>query len=214
MPTPHIVILGAGPAGLGAAYRLSQRRDVRVTVLERGASVGGNAGSFELAGQWVDYGSHRLHPAADPAILADIRALLGDSPHGGDLLDRPRHGRIRLQGRWLHFPLKPLDLFTHLPPAFALGAASDAARRTLRRKTAAPSADSFADVLEAGLGKTICNEFYFPYARKLWGLPPEQLSGVQAVRRVSAGSPGKMLRKVLSAVPGLKPPKSQNPVRF
>jgi protoporphyrinogen oxidase len=206
MPTPHVVILGAGPAGLGAAYRLSQRGDVRITVLERGAVVGGNAGSFELAGQWVDYGSHRLHPAADPALLADIRGLLGD-----DLLDRPRHGRIRLQGRWLQFPLKPFDLFTHLPPAFALGAASDAARRTWRgkarlaRQGAAQADSTFADVLEAGLGKTICREFYFPYARKLWGLPPDQLAGEQAVRRVSAGSPGKMLRKVLSAVPGLKP---------
>ncbi|MEJ7712626.1 MAG: FAD/NAD(P)-binding protein [Pyrinomonadaceae bacterium] len=53
--------------------------------------VGGNAGSFELSGLMVDYGSHRLHPACQPQIRDDIRDLLRE-----DLLDRPRHGRIRL----------------------------------------------------------------------------------------------------------------------
>src|SRR5688572_32285972 len=105
MTNPHIVILGAGPAGLGAAFQLTRRKLARVTLLEQNTWVGGNAGSFELAGMRVDYGSHRLHPACDPEILADIRALLGD-----DLLDRPRHGRIRLSGKWIHFPLQPFDL--------------------------------------------------------------------------------------------------------
>ena len=113
---PRIVILGAGPAGLGAAYRLARRPDTAVTVVERSATVGGNAGSFELAGQPVDYGSHRLHPTCDPEVLGDIRVLLGK-----DLVDRPRHGRIRLRGRWIHFPLKPVDLALRLPPGFALG---------------------------------------------------------------------------------------------
>ena len=65
----------------------------------------------------MDYGIRRLHPATDPAILADIQRLLG-----GDLLDRPRHGRIGLLGRWIHFPLKPADLMLRMPPGFALGA--------------------------------------------------------------------------------------------
>src|SRR5262245_54705249 len=99
MSTPlPIVVLGAGPAGLGAAYRLA-RRGFAVTVLERAPTVGGNAGSFEIDGCRVDYGSHRLHPSCPHAVLADIRALLG-----ADLLERPRHGRIRLRGRWVHFP--------------------------------------------------------------------------------------------------------------
>ena len=200
MSIPRIVILGAGPAGLGAAFQLARRGVASVTVLERQGQVGGNAGSFELAGQQVDYGSHRLHPACDPAILADIRTLLGD-----DLLDRPRHGRILLRRRWLHFPLKPVDLALHLPPDFALGAAANSARRALR-KPASRQEETFASVLEAGLGATICREFYFPYARKLWGLEPDQLSAIQASRRVSASSPAKMVRKVLAAVPGLKPP--------
>ncbi len=199
----HVAILGAGPAGLGAAFQLTRRGIAHVTVLEQHRVVGGNAGSFELAGMRVDYGSHRLHPACDPEILRDIRELLGE-----DLLDRPRHGRIRLRGRWIHFPLKPLDLALRLPPTFAMGVATDVISKLFRQKPMTPGLETFASVLEAGLGRTICHDFYFPYARKVWGVTPEELSVIQARRRVGASSLGKMVRKVLSAVPGLKPPGS------
>ena len=59
MTAPRVVVLGAGPAGLGAALGLAER-GVRVHVLEREARVGGNAGSFEIAGLRVDFG-HRRH---------------------------------------------------------------------------------------------------------------------------------------------------------
>src|SRR5581483_6763109 len=52
--------------------------------------------------------------------------------------------------------------------------------------------------------RTICRDFYFPYAEKIWGVPPAELSATQARRRVSANSLGKMARKVWNAVPGLK----------
>jgi protoporphyrinogen oxidase len=67
------------------------------------------------------------------------------------------------------------------------------------------SGDSLATVLDAGLGRTICRDFYFPYARKVWGLDPAELSATQARRRVSASTLSKMVRRVLAAVPGLKP---------
>ncbi len=194
-----VVILGGGPAGLGAAYELARNQRAEVTLIERNAVVGGNAGSFTLADVRVDYGSHRLHPSCDPQILAEIRGLLGD-----DLLDRPRHGRIRLQGRWIHFPLKPIDLAFRLPPSFALKVARDILAKpfSTRDKAAEPS---FSASLAAGLGPTIAEDFYIPYARKIWGVDPDELDAVQAARRVSANSPGKLVRKVLNAVPGLKP---------
>ncbi|MGH9672602.1 MAG: FAD-dependent oxidoreductase [Bryobacteraceae bacterium] len=191
-----VVVLGAGPAGLGLAWKLACRGGFEVTVLERNSEPGGNAGSFEWQGQRLDYGSHRLHPSCAPGILADIRGFLGS-----DLLDRPRHGRIRLLGRWLHFPLKPFDLALHAPPSFLTGVLLDKMRP---RPT--EGAATFATLLEQGLGQTICREFYFPYARKIWGLAPEELDAEQARRRVSASSLGKIVRKVMSAVPGLKPP--------
>jgi protoporphyrinogen oxidase len=196
----HVAILGAGPAGLGAAYQLRRKERAAATVLERQRTAGGLASSFELAGFHVDYGSHRLHPSCDPAILADIRQLLGD-----DLLDRPRHGRIRLRGRWVHFPLKPIDLLRSLPVGFILGTSLDLLQKSCPFGRNGTADGSFASVLRHGLGKTICRDFYFPYARKIWGCAPEALSAIQARRRVQAGSLGKLCKKVVSAVPGLKP---------
>ena len=193
-----LVVIGAGPAGLGGAFQLARRGCFDVTAIEREGMVGGNAGSFEVAGLRVDFGSHRLHPSCAPEIMADIRSMLGE-----DLLDRPRHGRIRIQGRWVHFPLKPVDLVTHLPPSFGAGVIGDSLRKMIRGGS---PPETFEGVLEHGLGRTICQNFYFPYARKIWGLPPVELDAEQARRRVSAGSLGKMVRKVLNAMPGLKKP--------
>ncbi len=189
MNEPHVVILGGGPAGVGAAYYLRKQGRAAVTLLERQAVVGGNAGSFELAGLRVDYGSHRLHSACDPAILSDIRSLLD-----GELLTRPRQGRIRLRNRWLQFPLKPVDLVLRLDRGFAAGAALDMVRRQL--PGGPPTGDTFASVLRANLGPTICEHFYFPYARKIWGRQPDELSAIQARKRVTAGSFSRLLRRV------------------
>ena len=129
-----IVVAGAGPAGLAAAWRAA-RAGHEVTVVERADHVGGMAASFEVAGLRVDHGSHRLHPATSAPILGALRHLLGD-----DLQERPRNGRIRLLDRWVAFPLQPGDLLRHAPRRFALAAARDAALGPFRR----PRADTFA----------------------------------------------------------------------
>ncbi len=196
MSEPRILILGAGPAGVGAAVRLRQAHKAQVTLLEQGATAGGVGGSFTWREHRLDHGSHRLHPASDPEILQDIKNLLGD-----DLLDRPRHGRIRLRGRWIHFPLKPVDLLLRLDPAFGAGVLKDMIWRTRT-----PAADNFAAIIASSLGPTIANTFYLPYAKKIWGEDPATLSGIQARKRVAAGSFAKLIRKVLNAVPGFKPP--------
>lgn len=190
MSKPHVVVLGGGPAGVGAAYYLRKQERGTVTVLEQKDVVGGVASSFELDGVRVDFGSHRLHFACDPRILADIQELLE-----GDLLVRPRYGRIRLRGRWLKFPINAPDLMLRLDRRFALGAAWDMLRRQL--PGGPPEGDTFATVLRANLGPTICEHFYFPYARKIWGREPEELSGIQARKRVSAGSFKKLMKRLV-----------------
>ena len=189
MAKSAIVVLGAGPAGLAAAWQAA-RRGHDVVVIERSHAVGGMAGSFDLAGVRVDHGSHRLHPSIDPRILETLRTLLGD-----DLQERPRNGRIRLADRWLAFPLSAGDMMRHLPRRFAL--ARDALTAPLRRARA----DTFAEVVSAGLGPTVYEMFYRPYVEKLWGTPPEQLSGELARRRVSARSPGAVARRILRRSP-------------
>ena len=187
-----VAVLGAGPAGVGAAWRAA-RKGARVAVLERAGVPGGAAGSFTVGGMRVDHGSHRLHQATEPEVLAELRALLGD-----ELQERPRNGRIRLAGRWIGFPLRPGDLVRRLPPSFAAGAAFDAATAGLR----SPRRDTFDEVVRAGLGPTMWRRFYGPYARKIWGVEPALLSGEQARRRVSADSPAKIVKRILSGAKG------------
>ncbi len=191
---PHVVVLGGGPAGLGAAYQLRKTGAADVTLFEQKEAVGGNAGSFTVDGVRVDYGSHRLHPSCDADIMADIRSMLGD-----DLRSFERMGRIRLRGRWVKFPLKPLDLLLRLDKGFAFGALRDMLARSLPIKR--DEGDTFASVLAANLGPTICEHFYFPFARKMWGHEPEALSGIQARKRVSAGTFKKLMAR-LAKPPG------------
>lgn len=182
-----LVVLGAGPAGLAAAYRAAAS-GASVVVLESGDGPGGMARSITVAGQRVDLGSHRLHPAIAPPILAELRSLLGD-----DLQLRTRKGRILLEGRWVTFPLEPGDVVRNLPVSFAAGLARDALMAWARRR----SQDSFAAAVESSLGPTIARRFYLPYARKLWGLDPAELDAEQARRRVSAGGIGSLVRRAL-----------------
>ena len=201
--TLKIVILGGGPAGLGLALRLLRRTDlqVEVTVIEKESYVGGLTAGFESHGLQFDFGSHRLHPNTDPEILQDISALLGS-----DLLSRPRNGRIRLLGRFIRFPLNPVDLIFYLPFSFVCGFLTDMFRSFFCSKKT--DLNTYQDVLLAGLGNTICHTFYFPYAEKLWGFAPDKISAVQAYRRVKAHSFTKIIEKVLTALPGLKPKNS------
>ncbi len=181
-------MLGAGPAGVAAAWRAAAK-GASVVVLERAPVPGGAAGSFTVGGIRVDHGSHRLHGATDPAILAELRRVLGD-----ELQTRVRNGRIRLGGRWIAFPLRAGDVVRHLPPSFAAGAAFDTLTAPARR----PRRDTFDEVVRAGLGPTMWQRFYKPYAAKIWGVDPAQLSGEQARRRITADSPLKMIRRLLA----------------
>lgn len=196
-PLPMVRILGAGPAGIAAALALRKSGQAEVEVLERAAVPGGNSTSFKIEDIWCDYGSHRFHPVADPAVLEDVKTLLGE-----DLLLQPRHGRIRLGGRWVHFPLKPLDALLRLPKSFAASLLRDSALKRFRKKATGPA--TFSSVLYDGLGPTIAENFYFPYVRKLWGLDPDKLAVTLAERRVSGSSVSKILLKMARMLPGLR----------
>ncbi|HKJ56249.1 MAG TPA: FAD-dependent oxidoreductase, partial [Nitriliruptoraceae bacterium] len=163
-----LVILGAGPAGIGAAHRAATA-GLDVVVLEREDAVGGAARSITVGGVRCDLGSHRLHRAIDPSLLSVLDDLLGP-----DLQRRRRRGRIRLGGRWLPFPLQPVATLRNLPSGFAIRAAVDGL------VPRAPAADNFDEVVRAGLGPTMADRFYGPYARKLWGLAPTEIAGEQA----------------------------------
>ncbi len=182
-----LVVLGAGPAGLAAAWRATARGRT-VTVLERATRAGGMAASHEVAGVRVDHGSHRLHPATPPHLLAALRELLGD-----DLQARPRNGRLRVYGRWVSFPLRAGELARAVPPAAAARIARDAVTALLRRGRGG----SYAAVLSGSLGPELYEAMYAAYAEKLWGLPGERIDPEQARVRVTADTPWKVAARVL-----------------
>ena len=186
-----MIVLGAGPAGVMAA-RTAASSGARVVVVDRAPAVGGLAASITVAGQRVDLGSHRLHRSIAPDLLADLRGLLGPQ-----LQARPRGGRIRLADRWLGYPLRPLDLLRHAPARLSAGFARDLVLSPFR----APSADTFAELVRSGPGPTLLREFYGPYAHKLWATTPTDLAGELFRRRVSAGSAGAVLRRVVRRPP-------------
>lgn len=192
-----VVVLGAGPAGLMAAWRAALAGH-QVTLVEAAPSVGGLAASFEVAGIRVDLGSHRLHPAVAPEVRAALDGLLG-----ADLQERLRHGRLRLADRWVRFPLDPVDLVRHLPPRFAAGAAADAVLAPVRRRRSRGAApESFVDEIRTGLGPTVSRWFYEPYVEKLWGVDPATLDAELARRRVAARSASAIARRLARRGPG------------
>ena len=132
MPTARsadVLVVGGGPAGLGAALA-SARRGRSVVLVEAAPVLGGMAASIVVGGQRVDLGSHRLHPSAPPAVRALLDELLGD-----DLQVRTRNGRLRLAGRWVRFPLQAGDLLRSVPPGVGARIARDLVTRRRRRAT-------------------------------------------------------------------------------
>ncbi len=184
----EFVVLGAGPAGLGAAWKLA-RAGRSVVVLEQADHVGGLSASFEVAGLRVDHGSHRLHPNTRADILDELRTLLGD-----DLQLRPRHGRIRMAGGFVPFPPSPMGMVRNLPRSTALRLARDVAFGGFR---GANASNTFAAVVRAQLGPTLLEEFYAPLVEKLFGTSVDQLHGDLARRRVSARGGRDLVRKAL-----------------
>tara|TARA_B100001250_G_scaffold373780_1_gene360142 strand:- start:4343 stop:5719 length:1377 start_codon:yes stop_codon:yes gene_type:complete len=184
-----IAVLGAGPAGIMTALK-AREQGHEVTIFEASDRVGGMAASFEVAGQRVDFGSHRLHPATDPEIMSLIKSLLGE-----DLQTRERHGRIRLKNKWIGFPLRTLDMVRHLPIRFSGAVAIETVTKPLRSS----NTSDFQSEIQRRLGPTVAREFYGPYARKLYGVDPRELTTELSDRRVSAGGPVQIIKNAVRA---------------
>ena len=97
---PDVVIIGAGPAGLTAAYVLHQARASRVTVLEADNVVGGISRTAERDGWRFDIGGHRFFTKVKPVEDLWFEILGPD-----DFLRRPRLSRIYYRGKFYDYPI-------------------------------------------------------------------------------------------------------------
>ncbi len=187
---PATLILGAGVAGLATAWKLGDLRVAPVIVLERGTQPGGLAGSVDLDGMRLDIGSHRVHPSYFPEALALLRELLGD-----DLLEVPRRGRLRLNGGYVDYPPTLIDFLGALGPVEIARCAVALVAARVRR---CPVARSYEDYLLPRVGRRAYDLFYAPYARKLFGLPPDQVSVTAARTRITTGRPLAVAARILA----------------
>src|SRR5437868_5082686 len=104
-----VVVIGAGPAGLTAAYDLT-RRGVPTIVFEQETQVGGLAKTIVHNGFRFDIGGHRFFTKV-PGVRELWRELIGD-----DLLARPRLSRIYYRGRFFDYPLKARNVLANIGP--------------------------------------------------------------------------------------------------
>jgi choline dehydrogenase-like flavoprotein len=201
-----VLVVGAGVSGLYAAL-VAARRGARVRVIERSPRPGGLAASERFRGVPCDLGSHRLHPEALDRPL--FRELHAHEP----LLVRPRRGVVIVRGRHVPYPPSALALLAALGPAasarIAVGFAAHRGRRGAftrwERDRASPGDDAgFERFVEARVGREAYEAFYAPYARKVWGVAPSELSQIVAKKRLSSERPLTLLRGAAARALGLR----------
>ncbi len=181
------VIIGAGPAGLTAAYELG-KVGIQATILEADEQVGGLSRTVEYRGYRFDIGGHRFFSKV-ALINALWKEILGD-----DFLLRPRLSSIYYRGHFFDYPLKPLNALAGLGPLEALLVCLSYAKARLR-----PSAEetSFEQWVSNRFGTRLYEIFFKTYTEKVWGIPGSEIAADWAVQRVRNLSLGEALRNAL-----------------
>jgi protoporphyrinogen oxidase len=177
-PIAPVIILGAGPAGLTAAYELSKKR-VPSILLEQDGVVGGLARTVEYKGYRFDIGGHRFYTKL-PLIEKIWKDILGD-----DLLVRPRLSRIYFHSKFFHYPLEPWNAFAGLGPVEALRCLA-----SFVRSHVSPSLpeDDLETWVSNRFGRRLFETFFKTYTEKVWGLPCREIRsdwGRQRIRDLS-----------------------------
>jgi protoporphyrinogen oxidase len=169
-----VVVIGAGPAGLTAAYELA-RRKTPVVVLEQDSLVGGLARTVEYRGFRFDIGGHRFFTK-----IASLKSLW-HTMLGADLLIRPRLSRIFYGGHFFDYPLKPLNALRNLGAGESLLILGS----YILSKIAPVSPEtSFADWVSNRFGKRLYRKFFESYTEKVWGIPCRTISAQWAAQRI------------------------------
>jgi protoporphyrinogen oxidase len=173
-PARSFVVIGAGPAGLTAAHDLA-RQGLKVTVLDRGGSVGGIARTETYKGFHFDMGGHRFF-TKKPEVQQLWEEVLGR-----DFLKRPRLSRIYYRGSYFHYPLRPFETLRRLGPLEALRIVAS----TLRW-WAFPyeREDTFEQWVTNRFGRRLFQTFFKTYTEKVWGLSCSELRAEWAAQRI------------------------------
>lgn len=155
-----VAVIGAGPAGLAAAYELV-KAGIRVDVFERTGELGGLARSLNLWDDRMDLGSHVI-AGGDPAAVALWNEIAG-AQH-----ELPLRRALLRQGRLVEYPPTALGILRGLRLPAVLGCALDLAAARLRR-TNGGSSESAKGWFVSRYGAAFYRQLLENYIRKLWG---------------------------------------------
>ena len=174
----NVVILGAGPAGLSAGWKLAEK-GCQVHIIERDSKVGGLCKSIHYKGYTFDLGGHRFI-TKDGELLKEIQGLMGD-----ELMVSPRKSVVRLNGKYFYYPLAGKDLIVKMNPVVSAKCFMDYLYVSAKNKLLPPREVSLEDWVVNRFGRGLYNIYFGPYSTKLWGVPPSQISKDWAAQRIS-----------------------------
>jgi protoporphyrinogen oxidase len=181
---PDVLIIGAGPAGLTAAYCLT-RHGTSPIILEASGTVGGLSRTVEYNGWRFDLGGHRFFTKVDP-VKAIWHELLSDE----EFPQRPRLSRIYYGGRFFDYPLR----FWNAVSQLGIGeAALCSLSYLLARIRASNDRSSFEAWMTSRFGVRLYRTFFKTYTEKVWGLPASEIQAdwaEQRIRNLSLGKAG------------------------
>ena len=186
--------MGAGPAGLTAAYELL-KRDVPVTVLEKDPrQVGGLARTVEHNGYRFDIGGHRFF-SKNEEVEELWTEILGD-----EMLSRGRLSRIYYRGRFFAYPIQAFNALWNLGPLEAALCLASYVRARLR-----PVKDpkSLEEWVRNQFGWRLYSIFFKTYTEKVWGISTKELSADWAAQRIKSLDLWVVIRSAL--LPNRKP---------
>jgi protoporphyrinogen oxidase len=181
-------IIGAGPAGLTAAYQLSKQRAPVVVLESDPESVGGISRTVNYKGFRFDIGGHRFFSKSRE--VEDFWTEVD----GEDMLDRPRSSRIYYRGRFYTYPLKPFEALSKLglieSVLCVLSFLAARLHPTRNPKT-------FEQWVSNQFGKRLFLIFFKTYTEKVWGMSCDEISADWAAQRIKGLSLGSALKHAL-----------------
>lgn len=180
MQNSDVLIIGAGVSGLMAGIELA-KNGKKVILLEKESVVGGQCKTEVLKKNnetyRFDYGGHRFI-TNNEVLLSFVEEILGN-----DLLVANRNSVILHKNKTYEYPLNLKNLLKIAPIKLLLGATYDTLKILL--KITKPDDKNFESWISSRFGKTLYNNFFGPYTKKLWGIESNQLSADWAGQRIS-----------------------------